>query len=124
MTAVSELIAHLNNGQQADADGTMVIVSRHAAAEAVRLLGLLGETEDALAACQSEASGLLRSMRNDIAAAYNGLDYLTNLRVATAADPNAGRELAIDAAEIKGRLRRHISRIDKIVTAAIVGGGI
>ncbi len=63
MTAVSELIAHLNNGQQADEDGVTVIVSRHAVAEAVRLLRLLGETEEALAACQSQAG---RSAMTDL----------------------------------------------------------
>lgn len=67
---------------------------------------------DALAACQSQASGILRAIRGDIEAAYNGLDYLTNTRVAMAADPNSGRQLAIAAAEIKGRLLQHMKRID------------
>jgi hypothetical protein len=100
----------------------MVIVSRHAVEEAAKRLRLLGETEEALAACQSEASGLLRSMRNDIEAAYNGLDFLTNLRVAAAADPNGNRRLAIDAAEIRGRLLQHMRQIDKIVKTVTVGG--
>lgn len=49
MTKVSELIAHLSNSRPADGEGVMVIVGRHAVLEAVRLLQLLGETEDALA---------------------------------------------------------------------------
>ena len=57
MTKVSELIAHLSNSRPADGEGVMVIVGRHAVLEAVRLLQLLGETEDALAACQSQAGG-------------------------------------------------------------------
>jgi hypothetical protein len=122
MTEITELMAHLNNGQRADEDGVMVIVSRHAVAEAIRLLRLLGETEDALAACQSQAGGLLRAIRNDLEAAYNGLDFLTNLRVAAAADPNGNRRLAIDAAEIRGRLLQHMRRIDEIVTTVTVGG--
>ena len=123
MTAISELIAHLNNGQQADEDGVTVIVSRQAVAEAVRLLRLLGETEEALAACQSQAGGLLRSIRKDIEAAYNGLDYLTNIHVAMTADPNGGRQLAIDAAEIKGRLLQHMKRMDAVVATVTVAGG-
>ncbi len=70
--------------------------------------------------CQSEASVILRSIRGDIEAAYNGLDYLTSIHVATAADPNGGRQLAIDAAEIKGRLLQHMKRIDAVVTTVTV----
>ena len=87
-----------------------------------RLKEELGETNDALAACQSECGGLLRAIRNDIEAAYNGLDYLTNLRVAAAADPNGNRRLAIDAAEIRGRLLQHMKRIDAVVTTPTVTG--
>lgn len=87
------------------------------------LVSLLGETNEALAACQSQASGILRSIRGDIEAAYNGLDYLTSIHVATAADPNGGRQLAIDAAEIKGRLLQHIKRIDAVVTTVTVPDG-
>ena len=112
MISIHELIRHLNNGQRADEDGVMVIVGRQAVTEAIRLLNLLGETNEALAACQSQANGTLRSMRGDIEAAYNGLDHLTSIHVATAADPNCGRQLAIDAAEIKGRLLQHMKRID------------
>lgn len=57
MTEMRELIAHLESGSQVDPDGVMVTVSRHAVTEAVRLLHILGETEDALAACQSQAGG-------------------------------------------------------------------
>lgn len=57
MTEIIELVKHLENGKQADPDGVMVTVSRHAVTEAVRLLRLLGETEEALAACQSQAGG-------------------------------------------------------------------
>lgn len=57
------------------------------------------------------------TLRNDIQAAYNGLDHLTHLRVAFAADPNDGRRLAIDAAEIKGRLATHMRRIDAALAA-------
>ena len=80
----------------------------------------LGETNDALAACQSQCGGILRSIRGDIEAAYNGLDYLTSIHVATAADPNGGRQLAIDAAEIKGRLLQHMRRIDSVITTVTV----
>jgi hypothetical protein len=125
MTEIRELTAHLENGGQADPNGLMVVVSRHAVTEAVRLLRLLGETEDALAACQSQASGLLRAIRDDIEAAYNGLDYLTSLHVAAAADPNNGRKLAIDAAEIKGRLLLHMKRIDDlVVTTSTASDGV
>jgi hypothetical protein len=55
MPNIHELILHLNNGRQADEDGVFVTVSRHAVMEAIRLLNLLGETNEALAACQSEA---------------------------------------------------------------------
>ena len=72
--------------------------------------------------CRSEASVILRSIRGDIEAAYNGLDYLTSIHVATAADPNGGRQLAIDAAEIKGRLLQHMKRIDAAVTTVTVTG--
>ena len=60
MISIHELIRHLNNGQQADADGVMVAVSRHAVVEAIRLLNLLGETNEALAACQSEGAAWKR----------------------------------------------------------------
>lgn len=70
----------------------------------------------ALAARQSQSGGILRSIRGDIEAAYNGLDYLTSIRVATAADPNGGRNLARDAAEIKGRLLQHMKRIDAVLS--------
>lgn len=60
MTSIYELIRHLNSGRQADADGVMVTVSRHAVVEAIRLLGLLGETNESLAACQSEAGPCIR----------------------------------------------------------------
>ncbi len=63
---------------------------------------------------------ILRSIRGDIEAAYNGLDYLTSIHVATAADHNGGRQLAIDAAEIKGRLLQHMKRIDAVVTTVTV----
>ena len=71
--------------------------------------------------CQSEASVILRSIRGDIEAAYNGLDYLTSIHVATAADPNGGRQLAIDAAEIKGRLLQHMKRIDAAGDQLVAG---
>lgn len=101
-----------------NSDGAMSLTeSLHA------LVSLLGETNEALAACQSQASGILRSIRGDIEAAYNGLDYLTSIHVATAADPNGGRQLAIDAAEIKGRLLQHIKRIDAVVTTVTVPDG-
>jgi hypothetical protein len=106
----------MQNRQRAvDAVISMSDALRLADAEIDRLMRELGETEDALAACQSQAGGLLRAIRNDIEAAYNGLDYLTNLRVAAAADPNGNRRLAIDAAEIRGRLLQHMKRIDDVV---------
>jgi hypothetical protein len=60
MTEIRELIAHLENGGKADPNGLMVVVSRHAVTEAIRLLNLLGETNEALAACQSEGSAWKR----------------------------------------------------------------
>lgn len=60
MTNIHELIRHLNNGQRADADGVTVTVSRHAVVEAIRLLNLLGETNEALAACQSQAGPCIK----------------------------------------------------------------
>lgn len=59
---IHELIRHLSNGQQADADGVFVTVGRHAVVEAIRLLNLLGETNEALAACQSEGAALKRQI--------------------------------------------------------------
>ena len=68
------------------------------------------------------AETLRSSIRGDIEAAYNGLDYLTSIHVATAADPNGGRNLARDAAEIKGRLLQHMKRIDADLTADPTNG--
>lgn len=56
---IHELIRHLNHGQR-QGDGTSMIVGRHAVVEAIRLLNLLGETNEALAACQSEGSAWKR----------------------------------------------------------------
>ncbi len=95
-------------------------VLKAAAVMLIDIRTVLGETNEALAACQSQAGGLLRAIRNDIEAAYNGLDYLTNLRVAAAADPNGNRRLAIDAAEIRGRLLMHMKRIDDVVATPAV----
>ena len=122
--SIHELIRHLNHGQR-QGDGTTMLVGRHAVTEAIRLLNLLGETNDALAACQSQVGGtifhlrgLLRNVREDIEAAYNGLDHLTRLSVAERADPNRAMGLAYDAAEIKGRLLQHMKHIDRVLTAA------
>ncbi len=95
-------------------------VLKAAAVMLIDIRTVLGETNEALAACQSQAGGLLRAIRNDIEAAYSGLDYLTNLRVAAAADPNGNRRLAIDAAEIRGRLLLHMKRIDDVVASLAV----
>ena len=57
--SIHELIRHLNHGQR-QGDGTTMIVGRHAVVEAIRLLNLLGETNDALAACQSQAEPCIR----------------------------------------------------------------
>lgn len=56
---IHELIRHLNHGQR-QGDGTTILVGRHAVTEAIRLLNLLGETNEALAACQSEGAAWRR----------------------------------------------------------------
>lgn len=57
--SIHELIRHLNHGQR-QGDGTTMIVGRHAVTEAIRRLNLLGETNEALAACQSEGAAWKR----------------------------------------------------------------
>lgn len=57
--SIHELIRHLNHGQR-QGDGTTMLVGRHAVTEAIRLLNLLGETNEALAACQSEGAAWKR----------------------------------------------------------------